>query len=266
MKIDKSIYDDYATLTLKGEFDTFYCPKLQEEVDSLIASGIAHVILNLRLVKFINSTALGAIIKAYKRCQAEGGQLVISQPSSFARDIINKLGISKLVPMFDDDEEARSKVVDDMGSATAASAAAPPLEEGKVLITFPDEVRGLQSKPNQRRFVSSTQRTIVGTMLNVDAERLQFSWSGAKNGLNADQASQLFVKGSGVTAKFQVKLFKKGFFELDCNVTDCSRMDDETVKVTLGYDELSTSDAAALQQFAEDMEFLKRQIPDPPKS
>src|SRR5688500_12461136 len=111
MKIDKSISDDYATLTLKGEFDTFYCPKLQEEVESLLASGTSHVILNLRLVKFINSTALGAIIKAFKRCKAEGGHLVIAQPSTFARDIINKLGISKLVPMYDDDDEARRKVI-----------------------------------------------------------------------------------------------------------------------------------------------------------
>lgn len=262
MKIDKSIYDDYATLTLKGEFDTFYCPKLQEEVDGLLASGISHVILNLRLVKFINSTALGAIIKAYKRCKAEGGQMVISQPSSFARDIITKLGISKLVPMFDDDEEARRKVVSSLNDSSLAGGGGASVEEGKVLITFPDDVRGLQSNPNQRRFVSSTLRTIVGTMLNVDANRLQFSWSGAKNGVNADQASQLFLKGSTVTVKFQIKLFKKSYFELACRVQDCSRVDNETVKVTLGYEELSSADAAALQQFAEDMEFLKRQIPD----
>ncbi|HLU38515.1 MAG TPA: STAS domain-containing protein [Planctomycetota bacterium] len=262
MKIDKSIHDDYATLTLKGEFDTFYCPKLQEEVESLLASGIPHVILNLRLVKFINSTALGAIIKAYKRCKAEGGQLVISQPSAFARDIITKLGINKLVPMFDDDEEARRKVISTLNDA-ALAAGSPPgtIEEGRVLITFPDDVRGMQANPNQRRFVSSTLRTIVGTMLNVDAERLQFSWSGAKNGLNADQASQLFIKGSPLTAKFQIKLFKKGYFELDCRVIDCVKIDDEAVKVTLGYVQLSPADSAALQQFAEDMEFLKRQIP-----
>jgi len=261
MKIDKSIYDDYATLTLKGEFDTFYCTKLQEEVDSLLASGIAHVILNLRLVKFINSTALGAIIRAYKRCRAEGGQLVVSQPSTFARDIITKLGINKLVPMFDDDDEARRKVVSALNESAAAGGNGSSVEEGKVLITFPDEVRGLQANPNKRRFVSSTLRTIVGTMLNVDAQRLQFSWSGTKNGLTPDQTTQLFVKGSDLTAKFQVKLFKKGFFELDCRIADCTRIDDETVKVTLAYKELSAADASALQQFAEDMEFLKRQIP-----
>ena len=32
MKIDKTLNDDYAILTLKGEFDTFYCPALMHEV------------------------------------------------------------------------------------------------------------------------------------------------------------------------------------------------------------------------------------------
>ncbi len=72
MKIDKSLYEDYAVLTLKGEFDTFYCPVLMEEVDSLVERGVNHLILNMRLVKFINSTALGAIIKAAKQvCYVE---------------------------------------------------------------------------------------------------------------------------------------------------------------------------------------------------
>ena len=57
MKIDKSLHDDYATLTLKGEFDTFYCPALMEEVEDLVERGINHLILDMRLVKFINSTA-----------------------------------------------------------------------------------------------------------------------------------------------------------------------------------------------------------------
>jgi hypothetical protein len=185
---------------------------------------------------------------------------VISQPSSFARDIITKLGINKLVPMFDDDDEARRNVVSALNEAATSTANTATVEEGKVLVTFPDEVRGRQSNPNQRRFVSGTLRTIVGTMLNVNAERLQFSWSGAKNGLNADQASQLFLKDSNLTAKFQIKLFKKSYFELACRVVDCTKLDDG-VKVTLDYEQLSSADAEALQQFAEDMEFLKRQIP-----
>lgn len=261
MKIDKSLFDDYAVLTLKGEFDTFYCPRLQEEIEGLLAVGVSHIVLNMRLVKFINSTALGAIIKAYKRCKAEGGQLVLAQPSQFAGDIIGKLGINKLVPMFDDDDAARRAVVSNLNQDALASTGSVGVEEGKVLITFPDEMRGKQANPNQRRFVSQTLRTIVGTLLNVDSQRMQFSWHGARNGLTADQAAQLFVKGSDLALKFQVKLFKKGFFELRGEVQDCAKIDEESVRVTATLIDVPESDAEALQQFAEDMEFLKRQIP-----
>ncbi len=36
MKIDKFVRDDYCILALKGEFDTFYVPSLQDEVQSLL--------------------------------------------------------------------------------------------------------------------------------------------------------------------------------------------------------------------------------------
>ena len=48
MKIDKSNHDDYAVLTLKGEFDTFYCPMLQQEVETLVERGVSHILLDLR--------------------------------------------------------------------------------------------------------------------------------------------------------------------------------------------------------------------------
>ena len=59
--------ENHAILHLRGEFDTYYVPRLQEEVEGLIKVGVKRAVLNLRLVKFINSTALGAIIKAAKQ-------------------------------------------------------------------------------------------------------------------------------------------------------------------------------------------------------
>ena len=58
--------DQHVTLHLRGEFDTFYCADLEKEVAAIQKAGIPNVVLNLRWVKFINSTALGAIIKASK--------------------------------------------------------------------------------------------------------------------------------------------------------------------------------------------------------
>ncbi|MDP6956281.1 MAG: STAS domain-containing protein, partial [Planctomycetota bacterium] len=112
--------NDYAILHLRGEFDTYYCPQLQEEVDALIKAGVCRAVLNLRLVKFINSTALGAIIKASKALTGAGGKLVIARPSPFCRDIIEKVGLDRVVTVYDTDEEACANLASDAPAAISA--------------------------------------------------------------------------------------------------------------------------------------------------
>lgn len=204
----------------------------------------------MRMVKFVNSTALGAVIKAYKRCKAEGGELVIGQPSTFVKKVVSQLGIDQLVPMFDTEEAAVKHLVQSLNQRELAGDA--PVDEEKVLVTFPDDTRNAQI---------GGKKALVGTMCNVDGARLQFLWNGKRHGFNRTQAQQLFYKDSDVGLKFQVKLFKKGFFELNATVVETQAAGSDDVRVTAAYKNVSDSDRAALSQFAADMEFLKRQIP-----
>lgn len=250
MKIDKSLYEDYAVLTLKGEFDTFYCPALMEEVDSLVERGVNHLILNMRLVKFINSTALGAIIKAYKRCKAEGGELVVDRPSSFVRDIVGKLGIDQVVPMFDNEDDATKHIIKTLNESELASDA--PVDQETVMISFPDETRNYQI---------GGKKVLLGNIRNVDSNRLQFVYSGKRNGINSVQAKQLFFEGSDLRLKFKVKLIKKDYFQIAAKVALSQATDAENIKVTANYESISDSDRAELKQYVKDMEDLKRQLP-----
>ena len=216
MKIDKSLYDDHAILTLKGEFDTFYVPALQDEVDALLERGICHLLLDMRLVKFINSTALGAIIKSHKRCRAENGELVISQPSNFVRDVIKKVGIDKLIPMFETEQEATKAIVKHLNQRELTGEA--PVDHEKVLVSFPDDTR---------QKMLGDRKTLVGNMANVDGHKLQFLWNGGKHGISNDKAEQLFFKDSDIHLKFQVKMIKKSFFEVEGKVVSAEVTDDE---------------------------------------
>lgn len=250
MKIDKSQHDDYAVLTLKGEFDTFYCPALMEEVEDLVERGINHLILDMRLVKFINSTALGAVIKAFKRCRAEGGEMVIAQPSPFVRDVISKVGIDKLITLYDTEQEANKAIIKHLNQRELTSEA--PVDRERVLITFEDEIRNK---------MIGGKKTLLGTMLNVDGNRVHFVWSGKKAGISADQAKQLFFAGGDVQLKFQVKMIKRSFFELGAAVDSTEPSGDDTIRVTAKFTKIGEADRAALQQFAADMAFLKNQLP-----
>lgn len=253
MKIDVSLHDDFAILTLKGEFDTFYCPNLIEEVEDQIDDGVSHIILNMRLVKFINSTALGAVIKVHKRCRAEDGDLVIAQPSPFVADVIGKVGIDKLITMHETEEAAKKAIIKSINQTELAGDA--PVEQQKVLITFSDDVR------NQMLGAKKRAKQLVGTMSNVDDNHAIFTWSGQKDDISADQAKQLFFAGSDVNLKFQVKMIKKGFFETVNHIDAVEDAGDGAVKVTAKFSKIRDADRTALKQFAEDMAFLKQQLP-----
>jgi len=251
MKIDKSQQDDYATLTLKGEFDTFYCTPLLEEVEDLLERGVNHMILNMRLVKFINSTALGAVIKAHKRCRAEDGELVIAHPSPFVRDVMTKVGIDKLIDLHDDDASATKAIVKHLNKRELTGEA--PVDQEKVLVTFRDDTR------NQ---MLGGKKVLVCKIANVDGNKMQFLWSGAKAGFNADQSKTLFFEGGEMHLKFQVKMIKKSFFEFTAEGAGVEPAgDDETVRVTAKYKKISDADREALGQFASDMAFFKTQLP-----
>lgn len=250
MKIDKSLHDDYAILTLKGEFDTFYCPALMQEVESLVEHGISHLILDMRLVKFINSTALGAVIKAHKRCRAEGGDLVISQPSPLVRDVMGKVGIDKLVTLHDSEQDAVKAIIKHLNQKELVGEA--PVDHEKVLITFADEIRNK---------MIGGKKSLVGKMANVDGHKVQFVWNGTKAGISADQGKQLFFAGSDVQLKFQVKMIKRSFFDLTAAVEGAEPAGDGGVRITAKFKKITDADRDALSQFAADMAFLKRQLP-----
>ncbi|MBL8753622.1 MAG: STAS domain-containing protein [Planctomycetes bacterium] len=249
MKIDKSIHDDYATLTLKGEFDTFYCPALMQEVESLLERGIHHLILDMKIVRFINSTALGAVIKAHKLCRAEGGDLVISQPSPFVKDVMGKVGIDKVITLHETEQDATKAIIKHLNQKELSGTAT--VDHEKILISFADDIRNK---------MIGGKKTLLGQMSNVDGYKVQFLWNGKKNGIAADAAKQLFFAGGDVELKFQVRMMKKSFFELTAAVESVETAGDG-IKVTAKFKKISEGDRSALSQFADDMAFLKKQLP-----
>ncbi len=106
MKVVKERRGDATLLTLRGEFDSFVTAAFNAEVEKVFAEVGPRLVLNLRYVKFVNSTALGAMIKARKAARAAGGTVVISQPSAAVREAMESLGLEKLFAIHDEDEAA----------------------------------------------------------------------------------------------------------------------------------------------------------------
>ena len=106
MKLLKESLGNVVLLTLKGEFDSFVTNAFGNEIAKIQGEGANRIVLNQRLVKFINSTALGSIIKARKACREAGGDLVISSPSPAVREAMESLGLDRVFRIYEDDDAA----------------------------------------------------------------------------------------------------------------------------------------------------------------
>ncbi|MBI5363972.1 MAG: STAS domain-containing protein [Planctomycetes bacterium] len=259
--------DDHAVLYLRGEFDTFYVPTLQQEISALAKTGMHRLVLDMRFVKFINSTALGAIIKASKEASKQGGRLVISRPSPFCRDILEKIGLDRAVSIFDKEEDAQAEVVRDTKVEAKRPEAADEAEASTVLFS-PVDLSRLEHFLSQSKHIvkppMSKDKPEVGwsgsgRMAALDANGVRFTWSGGNTGLSPFAMGQLLAMGTEWRVKFQMPMYKRGWCEAACVVRELDERAD-SVKVGAVFSKIDEATRNAIKQYANDMAFLKEEL------
>lgn len=256
--------DSYAILHLRGEFDTYYVPALQAEVEGLMKAGVPFIVLNMRLVRFLNSTALGAIIKASKQLAAADGKLVISRPSKFSRDILEKVGLDRVVPVYDTDEEAAAN----LGSAAPAQDEAVIFEEDQSSVIFsPMDLERIQ------HFVSQDGKVVnpvhghnfgdrwsgIGRMSGLDEQSVRFTWNGGNTSLSPFAMAQLLALGTEWKIKFRLPLLQKGYCEALAAISEVEERADD-VKIQATFSEIDEDTRASVKQYAADMAYLKEEL------
>lgn len=257
--------ESHAILHLRGEFDTYYVPLLQEEIDALAKAGVFAVVLNLRLVKFINSTALGAILKHSKALTTKGGRLVVSRPSAFCRDILGKVGLDRVVPVFDTDEDAVASL---RGRAKPIAKGEPiGFEEdpSSVLFKLVDQARlrhfieAAKAKNPLHNHAFGENWAGVGRMSGLGEEGLSFTWNGGSTDLSAFDMGQMLSVGTALTVKFRLPLLQRGYCEAACEVSLLEERP-EGVKVGCSFTKIDDTTREAVRQYAKDLAFLKAEL------
>jgi anti-sigma B factor antagonist len=73
---------DRAVITVKGEIDVASAPALRTQLHAVCVEGVSAVVLDLREVTFLDSSALGVLVGALRRCREVGNdfKLVITSP------------------------------------------------------------------------------------------------------------------------------------------------------------------------------------------
>jgi anti-anti-sigma factor len=225
MKVLKENLSGIVVLTLKGEFDSFVTAAFSNEISKVNADGVHRIVLNMRLVKFVNSTALGAMIKARKQCRAGQGDLVVSQPSPAVREAMESLGLDRLFSIYDEDEKAL---------AALEGGGAIDLEgdsESAVLIHTPE-----------------APRPQVARLRRLDTDTMD---------CKLPEGPGKLVPGREVRLKFRLPLYRKEFFDLSARIEAADQSAGGTL-LTLRFTRVSPEDSAAIASFVADMGELRK--------
>jgi anti-sigma B factor antagonist len=80
----------------KGEIDLYSAPVLKEQLTELVEQGRERLVVNLDGVEFMDSTALGVLIGALKRCREVGGELALAAPRETIQKVLRITGLDKV--------------------------------------------------------------------------------------------------------------------------------------------------------------------------
>jgi len=257
MKLEEKRFKDVAILTFVGEFDTFNLPMFSERVDRMLEDGDKLFILDVRLLTFINSSALGYLIQLSRRVKEASGDVVMSRPSKFVRKTLTTLGLEAIFPIFESDEDAilYLRKGKDTGQIELVSSEPEKTLLGEVPVMFRHTEPGESGElpPNQ-----------VGRILNLMKDGLLFRYE-AKT--DDDPVEGYMKPGTKLKLKFrQPFAVKDHYFEMSADVSDVSTVEDLNEKaagrvltIMVAYDELNEGDRQLLDRFVEDQQHWSRE-------
>ena len=251
MKIETTRSPSHAALVLRGDFDTDAASLFLGTVDDLLADGTSCLALSFRYVKYVNSTALGAVVRARTKCEAAGGNLVITRPSKLSREVITKMGLDSVLAMFEDEDEAVAFVTGAGGSAPEPAGATADEAANTVMFAFDDE---------RAELIPGKRKHAVGELDSVNSDGVVFRWNPTAHDCDERTADSMFRLEGDIRVKLQVKLAQKGFFEAQGKIKNVTRGGGELTIAVL-WTKISSKDQQALKRHGEELAYLRKQTP-----
>lgn len=255
MKLEKKRYEDIVILRFVGEFDTFNLPLFSERVDRMIEGGDVKFVLDVHLLTFINSSALGYLIRMKKRVEESGGQVVLARPSKFVKKTLVTLGLEQAFPMFETDGDAilHFKRGADIGRLQLENVDTDEALHGSVIVIFRPVSDEGEFPPNQ-----------VGRIINLYADGLLFRYEVAADD---DPVETHLKSGTKLKLKFrQPFAVKDYYFEMGAEAKDVTSIEDiqeggdRTLTVRVAYTDIKEADQALLDQFVKDQQIWRDEL------
>jgi anti-sigma B factor antagonist len=95
-----------AVIALSGELDLYTCPEFKDELLRVIRGGATLVAVDLTQTTFIDSTALGVLIRGVERLKINDGRLVVACSDPNIVKVFEVTGLDRVFSVVGSREEA----------------------------------------------------------------------------------------------------------------------------------------------------------------
>jgi anti-sigma B factor antagonist len=96
----------YVVIALEGELDVAVAPQLKTVFKETIEKGHRKIVVNMKDVKFIDSSCLGVMVNAHKLAVEKKGAITFAQSSDQVRKIFELTRTDRHLAFFSSLEEA----------------------------------------------------------------------------------------------------------------------------------------------------------------
>ncbi len=111
MRFEKSVEDRYTSIQLLEEkLDSQISPSLKSEFIMLNTNGVRNILLNMKQVKYVDSSGLSAILIANRLCSNSGGMLAISNLNEHVKKLIKISQLESVLNVLPTEDEARETI------------------------------------------------------------------------------------------------------------------------------------------------------------
>ncbi len=106
MDYDREDRGPVTILSLIGEIGADENAELDGLLKGLLGEGRVRIAIDAAELDYINSSGVSALVQAYQKAMALGGELVLVRPSRPVLKVLTAVGISAFIKIVDSVEEA----------------------------------------------------------------------------------------------------------------------------------------------------------------
>jgi anti-anti-sigma factor len=110
--------EEAAVVSAQGELDAFTAPALADALADAAAEGDDRLVIDLSRVAFMDSTALGLVVRAVNEIGDRGGDVRLVLPERSARRIFEITTLDRVLPI----EPSRAEALRAIASGDGGSA------------------------------------------------------------------------------------------------------------------------------------------------